>query len=93
MTDLPIPTPLHALHLGLGGRMVPFAGYDLPVNYPAGIIAEHNWTRENAGLFDVSHMGQAFLIGPGAAARVGNPAARRHPGPWRPPHPLQPVHQ
>jgi len=70
MTDLPIPTPLHALHLGLGGRMVPFAGYDLPVNYPAGIIAEHNWTRANAGLFDVSHMGQAFLIGPGAAEKL-----------------------
>jgi len=70
MTDLPIPTPLHALHLGLGGRMVPFAGYDLPVNYPAGIIAEHVWTRENAGLFDVSHMGQAFLIGPGATQKL-----------------------
>lgn len=70
MNALPAPTPLHALHLGLGGRMVPFAGYDLPVNYPAGIIAEHNWTRENAGLFDVSHMGQAFLIGPGAAAAL-----------------------
>ncbi|MBB4199692.1 glycine cleavage system protein T [Rhodoblastus sphagnicola] len=64
------PTPLHALHLGLGGRMVAFAGYDLPVNYPAGIIAEHLWTRENAGLFDVSHMGQAFVSGPGAAARL-----------------------
>jgi aminomethyltransferase len=67
---IPVPTPLHALHLGLGGRMVPFAGYDLPVNYPAGIIAEHNWTRAHAGLFDVSHMGQAFLRGPGAAARL-----------------------
>ncbi|SNB78037.1 aminomethyltransferase [Rhodoblastus acidophilus] len=70
MTDLPSPTPLHALHLGLGGRMVPFAGYDLPVNYPAGIIAEHLWTRENAGLFDVSHMGQAVLSGPAAAQRL-----------------------
>jgi aminomethyltransferase len=68
MIDL--PTPLHALHLGLGGRMVPFAGYELPVNYPAGIIAEHLWTRENAGLFDVSHMGQAVLSGPGAAEKL-----------------------
>ncbi len=44
--------------------MVPFAGYDMPVQYPSGILTEHNWTREQAGLFDVSHMGQAFLIGP-----------------------------
>ncbi len=47
----------------LGARMVPFAGYDMPVQYPTGIIAEHNWTRENAGLFDVSHMGQCILSG------------------------------
>jgi aminomethyltransferase len=57
-------TPLHARHVALGARMVPFAGYDMPVQYPTGILAEHLWTRENAGLFDVSHMGQAFLIGP-----------------------------
>ena len=63
-------TPLHALHLGLGGRMVDFAGYELPVNYPGGIIAEHTWTREHAGLFDVSHMGQAILAGEGASARL-----------------------
>ena len=44
----------------LGARMVPFAGYAMPVQYPTGIIAEHNWTREHAGLFDVSHMGQAL---------------------------------
>jgi aminomethyltransferase len=50
--------------------MVPFAGYELPVNYPAGIMAEHNWTRENAGLFDVSHMGQALLSGPDAARQL-----------------------
>ena len=56
-------TPLHALHLELGGRMVPFAGYAMPVQYE-GILAEHRWTREHAGLFDVSHMGQRFLIGP-----------------------------
>jgi len=51
-------TPLHALHLRLGGRMVPFADYDMPVQYPSGIIKEHLHTRSAAGLFDVSHMGQ-----------------------------------
>src|SRR3954447_1205034 len=56
-------TPLHDLHVSLGARMVPFAGYEMPVQYPTGIIAEHNWTRSQAGLFDVSHMGQAFLVG------------------------------
>src|SRR5215469_6900319 len=56
-------TPLHALHLELGGKMVAFAGYDMPVQYPAGILKEHLHTREKAGLFDVSHMGQAFLSG------------------------------
>ncbi|MCA0425441.1 MAG: glycine cleavage system aminomethyltransferase GcvT [Proteobacteria bacterium] len=56
-------TPLHATHVAAGARMVPFAGYDMPVQYPTGIMAEHKWTRENAGLFDVSHMGQLFLIG------------------------------
>ena len=48
-------------HRALGGRMVPFSGYSLPVQYPTGIIAEHKWTREHAGLFDVSHMGPSFL--------------------------------
>lgn len=61
-------TPLHALHLELGGRMVPFAGYSMPVQFPAGLIAEHRQTRESAGLFDVSHMGQLRLEGPDAAA-------------------------
>ncbi|HXL98569.1 MAG TPA: glycine cleavage system aminomethyltransferase GcvT [Rhizomicrobium sp.] len=56
-------TPLHALHLERGGKMVPFAGYEMPVQYPAGILKEHLHTREKAGLFDVSHMGQAFLSG------------------------------
>jgi len=51
------------LHVKLGARLVPFAGYEMPVQYPTGIVAEHNWTRANAGLFDVSHMGQAALIG------------------------------
>ncbi|MGD9783212.1 MAG: glycine cleavage system aminomethyltransferase GcvT [Hyphomicrobiaceae bacterium] len=55
-------TPLHAEHVSLGARMVAFAGYDMPVQYPAGILAEHQWTRQNAGLFDVSHMGQAYLV-------------------------------
>ncbi|MDR3476024.1 MAG: glycine cleavage system aminomethyltransferase GcvT [Devosia sp.] len=52
---------LDARHRTLGGRMVPFSGYWLPVQYPSGIIAEHKWTREHAGLFDVSHMGPSFL--------------------------------
>ena len=60
-------TPLHALHLEQGARMVPFAGYDMPVQYPPGVKAEHLHTRENAGLFDVSHMGQLLLKGEGAA--------------------------
>lgn len=61
-------TPLHALHLELGARMVPFAGYSMPVQYPAGLMAEHLHTRAAAGLFDVSHMGQLQLRGPDAAA-------------------------
>jgi aminomethyltransferase len=54
-------TPLHALHVARGGKMVPFAGYDMPVQYTAGVLREHLHTRENAGLFDVSHMGQIAL--------------------------------
>jgi aminomethyltransferase len=54
-------TPLHALHVSLGARMVPFAGYDMPVQYPAGVLKEHLHTRAAAGLFDVSHMGQVEL--------------------------------
>ncbi|MTI00569.1 glycine cleavage system aminomethyltransferase GcvT [Roseibium sp. RKSG952] len=57
-------TPLYDLHVELGARMVPFAGYAMPVQYKAGIMTEHLHTRSRAGLFDVSHMGQAFLIGP-----------------------------
>jgi aminomethyltransferase len=60
-------TPLHALHLELGAKMVPFAGYDMPVSYPAGILAEHRHCRESAALFDVSHMGQLRLLGDDAA--------------------------
>ncbi len=67
-------TPLHGLHLELGGRMVPFAGYAMPVQYPAGIMAEHQQTRSAAGLFDVSHMGQVTITdldgGAGAAAAL-----------------------
>ena len=60
-------TPLHALHLRLGARMAAFAGYDMPIQYASGIVAEHLHTRAKAGLFDVSHMGQAILDGPDAA--------------------------
>lgn len=63
-----LTTPLNALHLELGARMVPFAGYSMPVQYPAGLMAEHAQTRNAAGLFDVSHMGQLRLVGPDAAA-------------------------
>src|ERR1700736_3858904 len=54
-------TPLHALHVARGGRMVPFAGYDMPVQFPTGVLREHLHTRQAAGLFDVSHMGQIAL--------------------------------
>ncbi len=63
-------TPLHALHLELGARMVPFAGYEMPVQYPGGIIKEHQHTRTLASLFDVSHMGQVRLREEGAAAAL-----------------------
>ena len=63
-----LSTPLHDLHVGLGARMVPFAGYSMPVQYPAGLMAEHLHTRASAGLFDVSHMGQLRLVGSDAAA-------------------------
>ena len=63
-----LKTPLHDLHLELGARMVPFAGYSMPVQYPAGLMAEHLHTRAAAGLFDVSHMGQLRLQGPDAAS-------------------------
>ncbi|MEI9931643.1 MAG: glycine cleavage system aminomethyltransferase GcvT [Rhizomicrobium sp.] len=62
-SDTLLKTPLHALHVELGAKMVPFAGYEMPVQYPAGVLKEHLHTREKAGLFDVSHMGQAFLSG------------------------------
>ena len=65
-----LQTPLHALHLRLGARMVPFAGYSMPVQYPAGVIAEHKHCRAAAALFDVSHMGQLRLVGADAAAAL-----------------------
>ncbi len=69
MSEL-LQTPLHALHLRLGARMVPFAGYAMPVQYPAGLMAEHKQCRESAALFDVSHMGQLKLVGADAAAAL-----------------------
>ena len=63
-------TPLDALHRELGGKMVPFAGYDMPVQYPAGIVKEHLHTRAKASLFDVSHMGQVRLPGDAAVAAL-----------------------
>lgn len=63
-------TPLYNLHLELGGKMVPFAGYEMPVQYPLGVKKEHLHTRDKAGLFDVSHMGQLNLRGAGAAAAL-----------------------
>src|SRR6185295_14435780 len=54
-------TPLYALHVARGGKLVPFAGYEMPVQYPVGVLKEHLHTRANAGLFDVSHMGQIAL--------------------------------
>ncbi|MES2245385.1 MAG: glycine cleavage system aminomethyltransferase GcvT [Pseudomonadota bacterium] len=65
-----LKTPLYDLHLELGARMVPFAGYAMPVQYPAGLMAEHHHTRQAAGLFDVSHMGQLRLVGLEAAAAL-----------------------
>ncbi|WP_137817810.1 glycine cleavage system aminomethyltransferase GcvT [Pseudomonas sp. 2FG] len=66
-TETLAKTPLDALHLELGARMVPFAGYSMPVQYPLGVLKEHQHCRDQAGLFDVSHMGQIILRGEGAA--------------------------
>jgi aminomethyltransferase len=65
VAEIPLKTtPLHTAHLARGGKMVPFAGYELPVQFAEGVLKEHLWTREHAGLFDVSHMGQGRLRGP-----------------------------
>jgi aminomethyltransferase len=68
--DSLLSVPLNDLHIQLGARMVPFAGYSMPVQYPEGLMAEHKHTRTAAGLFDVSHMGQLRLVGPQAAAAL-----------------------
>ncbi|MCB6182530.1 glycine cleavage system aminomethyltransferase GcvT [Leeia sp. TBRC 13508] len=71
MSDTPLHrTALYQLHVDLGAKMVPFAGYDMPVQYPMGVLKEHLHTREKAGLFDVSHMGQVKLHGPNAASAL-----------------------
>ena len=70
-----LTTPLTDLHLSLGARMVPFAGYSMPVQFE-GVLAEHNWTRDSAGLFDVSHMGQVWIDGPTVLQITGI-------GPWK----------
>ncbi|WP_374545835.1 glycine cleavage system aminomethyltransferase GcvT [Rhodoblastus sp.] len=70
LEQAPARTPLYARHIALGGRMVEFAGYALPVNYSKGVLAEHLHTRAHAGLFDVSHMGQAVLSGRDAAKKL-----------------------
>ena len=73
MSDTLRQTPLHALHVELGAKMVPFAGYDMPVQYPLGVMKEHLHTRAKAGLFDVSHMGQVIVnnpLGYGGAAQA-----------------------
>ena len=71
MTDVPLKqTPLHGRHVELGGKMVPFAGYEMPVQYPTGIRAEHEAVRTGVGLFDVSHMGEFSVSGSDALALV-----------------------
>lgn len=70
MTDTPKRTPLYDLHVELGGKMVDFAGWEMPVQYPMGIMGEHTHTRTKAGLFDVSHMGQVILRGEDVAAKL-----------------------
>lgn len=69
LSDMDVKTtPLHGRHLALGAKMGPFASYDMPLYYSEGVIAEHEWTRAHAGLFDVSHMGQLVVSGPGAVS-------------------------
>lgn len=63
-------TPFHDIHVALGAKLVPFAGYEMPVQYPAGITAEHNAVRQRCGLFDVSHMGEFLVTGPQAVEFV-----------------------
>src|SRR6056297_1428048 len=70
MSDALRQTPLHALHVELGAKMVPFAGYDMPVQYKLGVMKEHLHCRAAAGLFDVSHMGQVIVRAPGGYDEV-----------------------
>ena len=65
-------TPLHDIHVALGAKIVPFAGYEMPVQYPAGITAEHKAVRESCGMFDVSHMGEVIVRGPDAIRFVSS---------------------
>src|SRR5512146_548240 len=84
MSDTLRHTPLHAQHVKLGAKMVPFAGFEMPVQYADGITAEHKAVRENVGLFDVSHMGEFEVSGVDARARVNkitcNDAGQLQPG-------------
>src|SRR5439155_25368850 len=57
-------TPLYAMHVSLGAKLVPFGGYDMPVHYPGGIVAEHKAVRVGVGVFDISHMGEFEITGP-----------------------------
>ena len=95
-------TPLHALHAASGGKMVPFAGYDMPVQFATGVLREHLHTRNSAGLFDVSHMGQIELRaksgqdrgrrpGAGAAGAAGHPRRLHRAGSATPSSPMKPA--
>ena len=67
-TEALLRTPLHGEHVALGAKMVPFAGWEMPIHYPTGIVTEHRAVRGAAGLFDLSHMGELYLRGKGAGA-------------------------
>ena len=63
-------TPLYEEHVRAGGKMVEFAGFEMPIQYPTGIVAEHRAVRTNAGLFDLSHMGEFFFVGQGVGPAI-----------------------
>lgn len=80
-SDAPLRrTPFYRFHVALGGKMVPFAGYEMPVQYPTGITAEHNAVRREVGLFDVSHMGEFIIRGPRALDFVNYVTTNNVPG-------------
>src|SRR5258708_39835077 len=79
MTDLK-RTPLYDEHVRAGGKMVEFAGYEMPIQYPTGIVAEHRAVRTNAGLFDLSPMGEFFFTGDAAGAAIDRIVASRNAG-------------